>query len=223
MNNDFLYIVREGGLLYIILLIAITMHEFGHAWLADKLGDPLPRLDGRVTINPLAHIDPMGTVILPLITIAVSMGANFPLVFGWGKPVQVALNNPKTRDKVDVLSTLGGVGMNLLVAAVSAVLLAVLMRFKLEDFARVAMLSICVNCALFVINMIPVPPLDGGRVLKYFTKMSDAAFANFSRYGLMVLLVIIMVPATAEILDKAIRLLAYAFMLLADLIYNIVK
>ena len=107
MNYELISQIREGGILYILLLIAITMHEFGHAWFADKLGDPLPRLQGRVTVNPLAHIDPFGTVILPLLTIAVSIGANFPIVFGWGKPVQVALNDAKNRDKIDLFSTLG--------------------------------------------------------------------------------------------------------------------
>ncbi|MBP3358588.1 MAG: site-2 protease family protein, partial [Opitutales bacterium] len=91
---DLLSQIREGGILYILLLIAITMHEYGHALFADKLGDKLPRAEGRVTINPMAHIDTMGTVILPILTIALSMGSGFPMVFGWGKPVNVMLADP---------------------------------------------------------------------------------------------------------------------------------
>ena len=112
---DLLSEIREGGILYILLVIAITMHEFGHAYVADKLGDRLPRAEGRVTLNPLAHMDMMGTVILPILTIGLSLKTGFPMVFGWGKPVRVLLDNPKTRRKVDILSTLGGVSMNLAV------------------------------------------------------------------------------------------------------------
>src|SRR5574344_2489783 len=113
---DILSQIRVGGISYLMLLIAITMHEYGHALFADKCGDSLPRLQGRVTINPLAHIDMLGTVILPILTIALSVGSNFPLVFGWGKPVEVSLSNPKTRTRVDLISTAGGGIMNLVVA-----------------------------------------------------------------------------------------------------------
>ena len=124
MNLDTLSQIREGGILYILLLIAITMHEFGHAYLADKFGDRLPRLQGRVSLNPLVHIDTMGSVVLPILTITLSMGAGLPLVFGWGKPVELMLDNPKTRTKVDLLSTAGGVAMNLVVAFISALMKA---------------------------------------------------------------------------------------------------
>lgn len=223
MDTDIISQIREGGLLYIILLIAITMREFGRAFVANKCKDPLPRLQGRVTINPLAHIDPMGTVILPLITIAISLGANFPLVFGWGKPVELALNNPKTKEKLEFATTLGGLSMNLVLAGISAILLAILARFSLEEFARVAMQSIVINCALFVINMIPFPPFDGGRILKYFTKMSDSTFYHYARYGIWIILIIIMIPTTANILGMAIRLLANVFMLFADIIFKIIS
>ena len=108
MELDLLAQIKYGGILYVLLVIAITMHEFGHAFVADKLGDRLPRLEGRVTINPVAHMDMMGTVILPILTIALSMGSGFPMVFGWGKPVRIMLDNPKTRKKVDIRSGAGG-------------------------------------------------------------------------------------------------------------------
>ena len=172
MTPDLLGQIREGGILYVLLLIAITMHEYGHAFFADKLGDPLPRLQGRVSINPAAHMDALGTVVLPIITIALSIGSGFPLVFGWGKPVQVALDNPKTRKKIDILSTAGGVSANLFVALVSAVLVAAFFIAGLKDFQEVAVQSVYINCVLFVINMLPIPPLDGSRFLKYAVNMS---------------------------------------------------
>ncbi|PWM30834.1 MAG: site-2 protease family protein [Verrucomicrobia bacterium] len=218
MGGDILSEIREGGILYIILLVAICMHEFGHAYVADKLGDRLPRLQGRVSLNPLAHMDLLGTVILPILTIALSMGTGFPLVFGWGKPVQVLLDNPATRMKVDLLSTAGGVGMNLVVAAISALFMGLILLFGrgglAEDFAQVALLSVQINCVLFVINMIPVPPLDGSHFLKYAVGMSDALYARISQYGIIILLVLINVPAFAHAIHFAVSALSGAFLLI---------
>ncbi len=212
MQPDLLTQIREGGILYILLLIAVTMHEFGHAFVADKLGDRLPRLDGRVTINPLAHIDMTGTVILPILTIALSIGAQFPLVFGWGKPVRVALDNPKTRAKVDVLSTAGGVGMNLASALFFAVLASIMAVAHLDDFVSFAVYGIFINCALFVINMIPIPPLDGSKFLKYAVGMSDSAYYNLARWGLFIFLAIILIPQTKFLLSLCIEFISGIFL-----------
>ncbi len=218
---DLLSQIREGGILYILLLIAITMHEFGHAFFADKLGDPLPRSDGRVTINPAAHIDTMGTVILPLLTIALSMGTGFPMVFGWGKPVQVQLANPKTRAKVDILSTMGGVSMNLVVALISAILLAVFAGLGFKELASVAATSIYLNCVLFVINMIPVPPLDGSVFLKYFTKISPETYYTIARWGIVILIALINIPLTSRIIMMCVQLLATIFFAVSELVIRI--
>lgn len=221
MSQELLSQIREGGILYILLLIAICMHEFGHAYAADKLGDRLPRMQGRVSLNPLAHIDLIGTVILPIATIALSIGGGFPLVFGWGKPVQILLDNPKTRMKVDLISTAGGLAMNLVVAAISAVIMGAILLFSQSqtavDFAEIAKYSIFLNCMLFVINMIPVPPLDGSHFLKYAVKMSDETYANFSRYGIIVLLVLINVPITSAVIMFAVQFLSNTFLMLTKL------
>lgn len=220
---DLLSEIREGGILYILLVIAITMHEFGHAYVADKLGDRLPRAEGRVTLNPLAHMDMMGTVILPILTIGLSLKTGFPMVFGWGKPVRVLLDNPKTRRKVDMLSTLGGVSMNLAVALVSVLLLVSFERLGWRDFSEVAATSIYINCVLFVINMIPVPPLDGSVFLRYFTKMSQATYELISRWGIVILLVLINIPFTSGIITLFIKLLASIFFALANIIFAVIK
>ena len=223
MHGDLLTQISEGGILYILLVIAITMHEFGHAFVASKLGDYLPKLEGRVTLNPLTHMDMTGTVILPILTIALSMNSPFPIVFGWGKPVRVALDNPKTRDRIDFLSTAGGLAMNLVVAAVSAVLMALLLRLSSEDFARVAYLSIIINCGLFVINMIPVPPLDGARILKHIVKMSDESFYALSRWGMFIFFAIILIPQTNGILVWLVGALSEVFVALAGIILSIIS
>ena len=102
--------LRDGLLQLILLIISIGLHEFGHAWMADRRGDPLPRLQGRVTLNPFAHTDPIGTIALPAIMIFLSPG--FGLI-GWGKPVQISLPDPKTRRMDDICITLAGPAMNL--------------------------------------------------------------------------------------------------------------
>ncbi len=224
MGPELLSQIREGGILYVILLVAVCMHEFGHAYAADKLGDKLPRLDGRVTLNPAAHMDMLGTVILPLVTIFLSMGTGFPLVFGWGKPVRVFLDNPKTRVKVDIISTAGGLAMNLVVAAASALAAGVLFALSallssgggmLSEFADVAVLSMQINCMLFIINMIPVPPLDGSRFLKYALGMSEATYESLARYGIIIFLVLINIPAFSQILRFLVGWLAFMFSYLA--------
>lgn len=220
---DLLSQIREGGILYILLLIAITMHEYGHALFADKLGDPLPRAEGRVTINPMAHIDTMGTVILPILTIALSMGSGFPMVFGWGKPVNVMLADPKTRAKIDILSTMGGVSMNLVIALISAILLAIFEILAMPNFSQIALTSIYLNCVLFVINMIPVPPLDGSVFLKYFSKISAETYYTIARWGIVILIALINIPFTSRIIMMLVKFLATIFLLIAGLIIEIIK
>ncbi|MBE6412281.1 MAG: site-2 protease family protein [Opitutales bacterium] len=220
---DLLSQIREGGILYILLLIAITMHEYGHALFADKLGDKLPRAEGRVTINPMAHIDTMGTVILPILTIALSMGSGFPMVFGWGKPVNVMLADPKTRARIDILSTMGGVSMNLVIALVSAILLAIFEILAMPDFSQIALTSIYLNCVLFVINMIPVPPLDGSVFLKYFSKISTETYYTIARWGIVILIALINIPFTSRIIMMLVKFLATIFLLIAGLIVEIIK
>ena len=220
---DLLSQIREGGILYILLLIAITMHEYGHALFADKLGDPLPRAEGRVTINPIAHIDTMGTVILPILTIALSMGSGFPMVFGWGKPVNVMLADPKTRAKIDILSTMGGVSMNLVIALISAILLAIFEILAMPNFSQIALTSIYLNSVLFVINMIPVPPLDGSVFLKYFSKISAETYYTIARWGIVILIALINIPFTSRIIMMLVKFLATIFFLIAELIIEIIK
>ena len=221
MELDLLAQIKYGGILYVLLVIAITMHEFGHAFVADKLGDRLPRLEGRVTINPVAHMDMMGTVILPILTIALSMGSGFPMVFGWGKPVRIMLDNPKTRKKVDILSTAGGLAMNLVIALISAILFAVFAILGWQELAYVALSSVSINCVLFIINLIPVPPLDGAHFLKYAINMSEETYYSVSRYGIAILLAIIWIPFTNRILMTIIGALISVFETVSLLIINL--
>ena len=221
MNQDILMYIKEGGLFYIALLIAVTMHEFGHAYAADKLGDPLPRLEGRVTLNPIAHMDFLGTFLLPVIMIALSFSGGGLILFGWGKPVEISLSNPKTRKRIDIIATAGGVAMNLVVAFVSAMLLAAFLLLGWENMQEVALQSVYINCVLFVINMIPIPPLDGSRFLKYAVDMSEHTYYAISRYGILILLLLVNIPFTASIFMFITRAIASVFIYAALLVVKL--
>jgi len=148
------------------VLLAIVLHEYAHGWVADKLGDDTARWMGRLTLNPISHIDPIGTILIPLALLV--MGA--PFLFGYAKPVPINFNklrNPK-RDMVWV--ALAGPLTNLALALLSTFILWIAfhmpegLRWFAEPLAMMCQASILINVVLFIFNLIPLPPLDGGRV-----------------------------------------------------------
>lgn len=221
MSETLIAQIRMGGILYILLVIAITMREFGRAYAADKLGSVVPRMEGRITLNPLAHMDLMGTVILPIVCLSLCVGTQFPLVFGWGKPVNAPFTNPKTYIRDDVITTLAGAAMNLAIAFAAAVLLAVFAAFRLEAYETVATYAISINAVIFVINMLPVPPLDGGRLLKYAIKMSEETYMRLSSWGIAIFFIIIFFPPTKQIFLSLVNIVYIAFIKIADIIFKL--
>ena len=182
--------LRDGLLQLILLIISIGLHEFGHAWMADLRGDPLPRMQGRVTLNPFAHADPIGTIALPAIMIFLSPG--FGLI-GWGKPVLISLPNPKTRRMDDIYITLAGPAMNLVLCFVFAVI-GGLGNFDPRSQAVVLNfleMGIVLNASLVVFNLIPIPPLDGSRVALRLGLYSEELFLTLARWGFVILLVLV--------------------------------
>jgi Zn-dependent protease len=190
-------------ILFFGLVASLSVHEWAHAITADKLGDPLPRAEGRVTLNPLAHIDPIGTVLIPLTVLFFSPGFS---VFGWGKPVRVSLPNEKTRVRDDLLITAAGPFSNLCIALLTACIAGLFI--DLDDgnaqIGKLAETIITLNCLLFVFNLIPVPPLDGSHFLKYAVRMKDETYAKLSSYGFLILLVLINLPAFRQTFGTAI-------------------
>jgi Zn-dependent protease len=189
-------IAYEIAVWLVPLVIAIVFHEVAHGLVARRLGDPTAEERGRLTLNPIKHIDPFGTVILPLI-LAISHAP----VFGWAKPVPVnyrRLNNPR-RDMV--LVALAGPGMNFLLALIGTALLAA--TVSLSGGARdgaAAMVAanalnfLLINIFLAVFNLLPVPPFDGGHVVEGLLPPPLAQrFARIGRYSLLVLVVLLLV------------------------------
>ena len=191
--------IADGLIQYLMLVALLTFHEYGHAWTAWKCGDDTARLQGRVSLNPVMHIDPIGTVLLPLLMIFMPGAGRF--LIGWAKPVPVNpynLNHPK-RD--DILVTIAVPAMNLILA----VGLMALARVGLMAHSG-QMIDFCVQAAglsliLCFFNLIPVPPLDGSHVMRIATGMTHETYANFARFGFIIIIVLINIPLVSGVLN----------------------
>lgn len=160
MQNDFLEIIYFA----VCLIISVIIHEIAHGWVANKLGDPTARLERRLSLNPLKHIDPFGSVVLPLFLLLSGSG----FVFGWAKPVPVDERYFKRPTRDNLLVSSAGIAANILLAALCGTCIRLLGRFDanvltmlLASFFFILML---VNLILAAFNLIPVPPLDGSKI-----------------------------------------------------------
>jgi Zn-dependent protease len=190
-------IVYEIAVWLVPLVIAIVFHEVAHGLVARRLGDPTAEEARRLSLNPLRHIDPFGTIILPLLLAVTHAGA----IFGWAKPVPVnyrRLRNPR-RDMV--LVALAGPGMNLLLALVGTAILAATLSLSggarggaAELVAQNALNFLLINIFLAVFNLLPVPPFDGGHVVEgALPPQAARRFASIGRYSLLVMVVLLLI------------------------------
>ncbi|ABF42859.1 peptidase M50 [Candidatus Koribacter versatilis Ellin345] len=173
----------------VAFLFAISLHEAAHAWTADRCGDPTAKMLGRITLNPLRHIDPIGSLVLPIIGLISHIG-----FIGWARPTPVEPRNFRRPVRDDILVTLAGPASNLFLVIVFGFLLKGLVIFarthqipeSMEPLLYLSEAVVFINILLFVFNLLPIPPLDGSHVVRHFLSPdAQRVYDRVGTYGLM--------------------------------------
>ncbi|MGI5826191.1 MAG: site-2 protease family protein [Patescibacteria group bacterium] len=177
---------------FIIFIYSIILHEIAHGWVADRLGDPTARLMGRLTLNPIPHIDPIMSVLVPLFLRFSGAG----IIFGAAKPVPIDPYNLREPRKDMGLIGLAGPATNLLLAGIFALIAHLLFAFApIPILIQLLANAAIINIVLAVFNLIPIPPLDGGRVLSAILPANYAnALASLERFGLLIIMFLFLFP-----------------------------
>lgn len=209
-----LSLLLNGLLIYLCFIPVLTFHEFAHAWVASKCGDDTARNLGRVSLNPLVHMELIGTVVLPLLAIFLSMSGSIlaGFIIGWGKPVPVDPSNLRNPRRDDTLIALAGPGMNFLLAfllmgvAKAGVLAKAGGAMQVgEMLLDISLILVTVNLVLAFFNLLPIPPLDGSHVLKNAINMSYETYWRLTQYGFIAIIIAINIPAVRHLLSGATR------------------
>lgn len=176
-------------IIIVILIISLSIHEYAHALVADRLGDPTPRQDGRLTLNPAAHWDPIGTTLLVVLVFLRSLGVPI-MVFGWGKEVRVNPGNFKNH-KLDFFKTA-------IAGPISNFIFVLLLAFILRQFipygsiyGDIFLTAIYINIFLAIFNLIPIPPLDGSRIL--YVLLPEETYEKLERSSNLIIMLLIMI------------------------------
>jgi Zn-dependent protease len=208
--------IIEGIISLFVVLFAITVHEASHGWAALKMGDPTAFHLGRITLNPIRHIDPIGTILLPLMLII--MGAP---PFGWAKPVPVNPLNLKDPRRDNLIISIAGPASNISVAVVAFIILKILINLNpslfystggglsslLSPLITIVYYTIVINVILAIFNLIPIPPLDGsGVVMGLISEEAAQKYEQIRPYGFFILILLIMTGAIGRVLGVVLRI-----------------
>lgn len=218
--NSLSHVLYAVSYMALPLLLAMVLHEYAHGWVANRYGDPTARLAGRLTMNPLAHVDPFGSVILPLLCLLLPGG----FFLGWAKPVPIDPARLRDPRRHMALVAAAGPAMNLLLAVAGAGLLAGILMLDpslaafwppqpglsppqsvagrvLLPLAAMALYSVFINVLLMAFNLIPIPPLDGGRVLTSLLPVRSATALNrVEPYGMLIIVMLIMLDPQIHVI-----------------------
>lgn len=195
-------VLIDGLIMYLGLVVLLTFHEFGHAWMALKCGDDTAKNEGRCSLNPLVHIDPIGTVVMPLLMIFLSPTVARFLI-GWAKPVPVNLNNLRNPKLDDILITMAGPWMNLLLAVLLVGLARLSLAFGSNNLFDFCLDTARISLVLFFFNLIPIPPLDGSRVVRVLIGMSFETYAQIARFSYFLIMAVLFLTPVPRMLNYA--------------------
>ena len=203
----------QGLLLYLCFIPVLTFHEFAHAWTSWKCGDDTAKNLGRVSLNPIVHMELIGTVVLPLVAIYLSVSGSVlsGFIIGWGKPVPVDLQNLRNPRRDDTLIALAGPGMNLILAFLCMGVVKIGMILKAsgsmeagEIILSTGMLLVFVNLLLAFFNLLPIPPLDGSHVLWNALGLSWESYFKAMQFGFILVIVAINIPGVRQFLGTTV-------------------
>ena len=210
----------------VVLLLAISAHEAAHAWMSNRFGDDTARLLGRITLNPAAHIDPIGTLLIPIASFIIgSMGgpvARIPLI-GWGKPTPVNPLRWRNKDLANVMVSGAGIMANLFIAIVTFVIFKVILMTNAsvaipeslrEPVGILLQYLLTMNVSLAVFNLLPFPPLDGSKILETFLPASaQPILAALEQYGYLILMLLIYIGVFSAIINPIMNFVFYLLLL----------
>ncbi len=195
----------------VVLIFSIILHEVAHGYAAQSLGDPTAKLAGRLTLNPISHIDPIGSVLIPALLVLTHAG----VMFGWAKPVPYNPYNLKNQRWGEAIVGAAGVLTNLGVAVLFAVITRVAVLQGMTEFASLAAVVVLVNLSLGLFNLIPIPPIDGYTVLRgvlpYKASQALARFEDRMRAGGIFTLIIVLILLTQFFSTPFYRLVEYCY------------
>lgn len=197
--------IFDGLLTYLLFIPLLTFHEWAHAWVAWKCGDDTAYSQGRVTLNPVAHMELIGTVVLPLMGIFLSLSnsALAGFIIGWGRPVPVNISNLRRPRRDDTLVALAGPAMNLVLAFALLALVKAGALAGLSGFEEVGIRMAILSLFLCFFNLLPIPPLDGSHVLKNAIGMSYETYWKLCQYGFIAVIIAINIPGVREVVVLA--------------------
>ena len=206
----------------VVLLLAISAHEAGHAWMSHKFGDDTAYLLGRVTLNPVAHTDPIGTLLIPIMTFIFSATgsplAAIPLI-GWGKPTPVNPLRWRNKDLANVMVSIAGILANLILATIGFIFYKIILHNggfetlpeSIQEPVQILLRDMLImNISLAVFNLLPFPPLDGSKVLETFLPASMRPFLEIlEQYGFILLMLFIYLGVFNAIITPVIMVVGY--------------
>jgi Zn-dependent protease len=203
-----------------VLLFSIVVHEYAHGYVANLWGDPTAAVAGRLTLNPIPHIDPVGSILIPILLLIGPGG----FIFGWAKPVPVNPDNYRDRRWGDVTVSLAGPASNVLLAVLFTVVWIVSRRVTGGDPALDAVFgtAVLLNLILATFNLLPIPPLDGSHVLYNFLPQPLAYnYMSLARYGLLILLILFWLPPFRQLLGYVMLPAQIAALYLRELVLQV--